>query len=416
MFRRETDPGVPFGLRFVNRIGHALDRLGVAQADLAPDTLIAAARRKTGLHDLGPDDGWREGLDRLRASYEAEGDLSFVGRHALRVEWLRLLTQRLLIQDELTRHPDIADVPIERPVFILGFPRTGTTVLHNLLACDAHARTGRMWEMLRPSPAPAESTPLDDPRIRRAMRDVERAHQTVPDLLRIHPLDPLGPDECFYLFGLSFQNRTCDGQAPCPSYMRWLMDHDMRPAYRTYRRVLQLLSYARRRPYWVLKAPTHLFHLDALLDVFPDARIVQTHRDPRAVAGSCCSLYSVTRQLFTDDPDPLAVGRAWLDTWAEAMDRALAVRAARPDAEVHDVRFADFVPDPRAAALDLQRRLGIDPAPGTAEAMARWLADHRRDRHGRHVFDLRTFGLDADRIAHRFADYIERFDLAEAPR
>ncbi len=411
MSRQTDDVRSPWGMRMVNRMGRGLARIGIGKADLDPERIMAEVSASTGLTDFGPDDGWREGWRRHREAYATQGRLSFVGQHAMRREYLRILTQRARIAEAFRENPAIADVPIERPVFILGFPRTGTTVLHNLLGTEPAVRTPKMWELLRPAPPPPAETPPDEPRLLRVREDVKQVHRAIPDLLRMHPLDADGPDECFYVFGLAFHNRTANAQAPCDDYMQWLMGCDMRPAYRYYRRVLQVLSFHDRRPVWVLKAPTHLFNLDALLDVFPDARIVQTHRDPRQVAASCCSLYSVTRQLFTDHQDPVRLGREWLDTWAVAMDRALAVRAKVGEAPFFDVRFEDFVPDPAKAALELMQRLDIPCADGTAERMRAWLDAHRRDRHGRHTYRLETFGLDDALLAERFAGYTDRFDL-----
>ncbi len=375
------------------------------------DGLVATARRLTGLSDLGGDE-FLEPMGRFLAALDAEGGLSLIGRSAMRRLTLRVLEQRLRIAAALREFPGIRDVPVEAPMFILGLPRTGTTLLHNLLAQDPAARVPLLWELLRPAPPPEPLTRDTDPRIAVARGELAMVHEFVPDLLRIHPQDPTAPDECFHLLAITFQNFIADISASCPSYLRWLLTSDMVPAYRYYRTTLQVLTWKVRGRYLVLKAPSHLFALDALLAVFPDARVVQTHRDPRQVAASCCSLFETARSLYTEGADLARLGETWLENWSTAMDRAMAARERAGAARFHDVAFEDLTADPMAVVRGIHARFGIETDQETDARMAAWLAMNPRDKHGVHTYSLSRYALDPDRVAERFSGYLARFCAA----
>ncbi|MGB1015753.1 MAG: sulfotransferase family protein, partial [Nannocystaceae bacterium] len=296
-----------------------------------------------------------------------------------------------------------------RPIFILGLPRTGTTLLHNLMALAPRGRAPLMWELLRPSPAPRFETRLNDPRIRRTKREVDGAMRLLPSMRAIHPLVPTGPDECFYLFNNSFMSPVAEAQASVPGYMQWLMQTDMTPAYRYYRTQLQLLQRHIETDYWILKTPTHLFALDALLAVFPDARIIQTHRAPRKIVASCCSLYETSRTLFTETVNPKRLGHRWLETWGAAVDHAMDVRAKAGEATFHDLYYEDFVSDPVRAVRSLHEALELDFDDAFVERMRRHLDDSPKKKFGTHHYSLARYGLTDEQVAGRFAGYIDRF-------
>jgi adenylyl-sulfate kinase len=377
--------------------------------------LIATARRLTGLGDLGGDDVM-EPLQRFLDSLNDEGRLSTIGRSAMRRLILRLLEQRLRIAAALAQHPEIRDVPVKAPIFILGLTRTGTTLLHNLLAQDSAARVPLLWELLRPAPPPDPATRATDPRIGAARSELAMVYQSVPDLRRIHAQDATAPDECFHLLALTFQNFIADITAPCPSYLRWLLTRDVTGAYAYYRTALQVLTWKLGGQYLVLKAPSHLFALDALLAVFPDARIVQTHRDPRQVAASSCSLFETARTLYTEDAARPALGETWLENWGTAMDRAMAARDRARSAGFHDVDFAEIMADPIGVVAGIHARFGIETTPGTDQRMTAWLAENPRDKHGVHSYSLARYALDPDRVGERFAGYIARYCDADGAR
>lgn len=401
---------LPLAMRLLNQLGSGVGQWVIK---LDADQLMAEARRQTGLHDFGGE-AFIEPLRRLVRALEEEGDLSLVGRISIRGGLLRLLVQRLRIAEDLARHPEIREVPIQRPVFILGFMRTGTTLLFNLLARMPGARAPKLWEMLWPSPPPDPATEATDPRIERTRRFTEQAHKAVPAMKTIHPLVATAPEECLFLLGLSFTDFAAEARAHLPGYMNWLMDTDMVPAYRYYREVLQLLTWKSKAGHLVLKSPIHLYNLDALLTVFPDARIIQTHRDPRQVVASGCSLYETTRITSMRGHDPVALGEQWLDTWGQAMDRAMAARAKASPQQFLDVHFDELMADPTGQVQRIHRWAGLGGEEAAAGVVQSWLAENPRHKHGVHQYTLEHYGLDAQRVAERFRAYTGHFGVRMA--
>jgi hypothetical protein len=398
---------LPLTIRLLNQLGSGVGRRAF---ELNADPLMAEARKQTGLHDFGGDT-FIEPLRRLCRALEEEADLSLVGRLSIRRGFLRLLMQRLHIAEDLARYPEIREVPLQRPVFILGFMRTGTTLLFNLLARMPGARAPRLWELMWPSPPPDPATEATDPRIERAHRFAEQAHRALPAMKAIHPFEATAPEECLFLLGLSFTDFAAESRAHLPGYMNWLMSTDMVPAYRYYREVLQLLTWKARGQHLVLKSPVHLYNLDALLTVFPDARIIQTHRDPSEVVASGCSMYEASRVLSTRGHDPVALGQQWLDTWGQAMDRAMAVRAKASPEQFLDVHYEELMADPVGQVQRIHRWAGSGGEEAAPAVVQSWLAQNPRHKHGVHQYTLEHYGLDARRVAERFRAYTERFDI-----
>ncbi|QRK12662.1 sulfotransferase [Archangium violaceum] len=402
---------LPLFIRLLNQLGSGVGRRVLA---LNADRFMAEARKQTGLHDFG-DESFIEPLRRLTRAYEEEADLSLVGRIAIHRDVMRHLVQRLHIAEDFRRHPEIREVPIQRPLFILGFMRTGTTLLYNLLARMPGAWAPKLWELLWPSPPPDPATEGSDPRIERTRRFTEQAQKAMPALKTIHPLVATAPEECIFALAQSFTDFTAESRAHVPGYMNWLMSADvMVPAYRHYREVLQLLTWKARARHLVLKSPLHLYSLDALLTVFPDARIIQTHRDPRAVVASGCSLYETARVAAARDHEPVELGRQWLDTWGQAMDRAMAVRARASPEQFLDVHYEELMADPAGQVQRIHRWAGLGGEEAASGVVQSWLAENPRNKHGVHQYSLEYYGLDAQRVAERFRAYTERFGVRMA--
>ena len=222
-----------------------------------------------------------------------------LGRLALRQECLRLLSNRLHMQEDLQRCPRIAHTPIKKPLVIVGLPRTGTTVLHHLLAQDPSARVPRLWELLQPSPPPCPGTVATEPRRKRGGADDSQSLCPRPAFPGAPSLSATGPEECVFLFQQTFMSVVFEAYGEVPDYINWLLHQDLTPAYRYYRQQLQVLQWRWPGDHWVLKSPHHLFFLDVLLTVFPDACVVQTHRDPATALASLCSLMATTRSLYS---------------------------------------------------------------------------------------------------------------------
>src|SRR5262249_18399105 len=263
---------------------------------------------RSGLSDFG-DGRFREGLGVLIGAFNARDGAHAFGRIVFSNHVVSLLVNRLKIQADLTRHPEILDVPLARPLFITGLPRSGTTFLHRLMSEDPAGRTLRTWEGQMPSPPPTYETYRTDPRIALRRRQDDLANRLSPRLAMAHEVAAESPEEDIYLFARDFQSVMFETLFEVPEYTRWLRRRDLGPSYHYARRQLQLLSWKYRADHWVLKAPAHLSWLEELLDAFPDASVIVTHRDPLQVVSSWCSLMAGVRSIRQRRPAPPPAGR-----------------------------------------------------------------------------------------------------------
>lgn len=375
-------------------------------AALAADDLLAEARERTGLANFG-DPIFREGLDVLLGDL-ARAELHDLGRMVWRSRILAHLSQRLLVEDWLARHPEIESQAVPAPIFVVGLPRTGSTALSHLLARDPGTRSLRVWESAQPVPPPESATEHSDPRIEAAAKGLDAIRTLTPKLAALHEDTPTGPTENQDLLGMSFRTFHFEGMAFLPNYVRWWLACDMVPAYRFMKRVLQLLQSRCPPTRWQLKSPPDSFFLDALLAVFPDARFVMTHRDPAAVLGSVCSLLQVVQEMTGKPAEASVLGSAELEAWREAMRRLLAARARLGEARFADVHFHELVADPVGTLARVYARIGL-PWTAPAEAALRaHAAANPRGRHGEHRYRLEDFGLERARVHESFRFYTDR--------
>jgi hypothetical protein len=365
---------------------------------------MRAACHRTGLSDFG-DDRFRAGLDALVHSFATQDNTHAFGRLFFREYCVQLLANRLRIEDDLKRHPEILDVPVARPLIITGLPRSGTTLLHRLMSEDPSGRTMLFWEALEPSPSPASATYKTDPRIARARASMELLYHLSPRLATAHEFDAESPEEDNNLFAHEFAAGILGFMFDVPDYTRWLNAQDLVPGYRSMKRQLQLLSWKYRGDHWILKAPAHLFGLDALLEVFPDASIVVTHRDPVQVLPSLCSLAAGFRGMLTDRLDLRRLGSEFVEAMALGPRRAIAARAATSAARYFDVPYERLIADPLGTARDVCDYFGYEFGPEYAARAGRYLAENPQHKHGVHRYRLEDFGLDPSTVNHHFADY-----------
>ena len=393
----------PAVVRGINAVGGVLGRVGV-RAGLAPESLLAAAAKRTGLSDFGPP-AFREGLDRLTASLEDEASLTALGRVAARQRLISLLETRL----RLVASPSPDEV-IAQPVFVLGLPRTGTTVLYGMLAANPAMRSPASWEVSRPFPAP---TGVDPVRAAAMDKDLEGFRRIAPGIDAIHPMGAFLPQECLAMQAPALLSYEFPTTFPVPSYWEWLRQQDMAPAYAFEKQFLQhLQSGGHRGQHWILKTPCHLMWLDALLEVFPDALLVHTHRNPTTVLASVSSLMTTIRSAVSATVDPHAVGREQLDAWTWGMQRVMDVRSRVDPSRVVDVHYEDTVARPVETVEKVYAHLGLDYTPAVAAGVEAYLAENPRDKHGTHAYTLEEFGLDRDEVDAAFAGYRERFGVS----
>jgi hypothetical protein len=405
-------PYRPVAVRIFNGVGRLLRRCGWRRP-LCADRILATACRRTGLDDFGELDV-HEPLRRLTEAIEQENPLTPMGRLLIRRELVQLVCARLRIRAALKEHPEVLDERIERPVFILGLGRTGSTLLHRLLAQDPQVRAPRYGETIDPALASSSANGAD---VRRARRQFAWAALLAPSLRSIHPLDAEAPEECRLLLLNTFRTPLFGQYGLVTAYATWLDGlglEDRRRVYEAYRQQLQLLQWRRPPGRWVLKCPIHSWSLEALLGVFPDAGIVQTHRDLGEVVPSTCSLLATFRGLYSDGVDPRRLGPLVLqNAVSRRLGATLRAREAHPG-RIMDVLYRDLVRDPVGTVLAICERFELPRSPELEKNLRDWLARNPQGKHGKHRYSLEQFGLDRATVERMFPGYPEGFGLPAA--
>jgi hypothetical protein len=412
---RVGEPYRPVAVKLINFVGRAATRLGLRPVALEPDALIKSAVRKAGCSDFGGDE-FREGLRRFLGSAEQEAELTLLGRLMVRGYTIDNLVNRLRVVDWRKGHPEIAREEIIAPLFIIGLPRTGTTILHGLLEQDPANRSPLSWEVQHPVPPATPETGADDPRIATMQKTLEQLFDLVPGFEAMHPMSATSPEECVAVFTQCFMSVQLQVQFNVPSYQAWVDDTDMQSAYEYHKRFLQhLQSGGVRGARWVLKSPAHLNNIETLLQVYPDARIVHTHRDPIKVCASVASLTAMLRGAGTDHIDLHAIGRQQLDWWAKLVNQALDQRKRFADrgAQFFDVRLRETVADPIDVVRRMYSHFDYDLSDAVDERIRAFMANNPREKHGLHRYAPEDFGIDPIRDREPFEDYIEYFGLRE---
>jgi hypothetical protein len=393
----------PLAIRLLNRLGRVADK---PKLDAA--TLVARAERATGLSDWGDYD-FHSGLQVLAQSLEQDAQLNTIGRLLLREYLHRTLCNRLLVRRDLLQHPEIRDVEVKRPLFIVGLPRTGSTMLQRMLSRDPAVRSLQTWEMFHPSPPPESATYQTDPRIAQTARRLKSLDWMAPDFATAHEVVAGEPEECLGLQQATMTTPAFELMARIPSYERWFDQQDLRAAYGEYRLQLQHLQWKHSKDHWVLKSPFHIYGLEALLATFPDAVIVQTHRDPAQIMPSLCSLFSVMHTLTSDHASLTELGPHALARIGGVNDRTIDLRERIGDARFVDVGYRALVSDPLKAIGEIYARFGYDFAPTAQQAMRDWQQNNPQHKRGRHHYTLQQFGLTEAAVDRQFARYRERF-------
>jgi len=378
---------------------------------LDADELIGLAQRRTGLVDFGSTP-FDEPLQNLLRACREEAELSLFGRFATRWDAVRFLSNLLRLREEEKRAPQILEQRVERPIFIAGLPRSGTTFLHSLLAQDRTNLVPRVWQLIHPYP-PDEPSAGPDLRPRRVARQLRMFGMLAPDFRRMHPIDASSPQECSEITAHVFASLRFDTTYHVPSYRRWLDETGHLDAYRFHKRFLQHLQHqAAVAGHWVLKCPDHIFALGALRAVYPDAGVVFVHRDPLAVLLSVARLTEVLRRPFTRRVDKLEIGRQDSDRWLAAAE--LMIEAAdqeRFEEPILHIHYLDLVRDPLGTVATLYRHFGrvLDASAGAR--ISRLVEEKPNGGYGARRSQLEEYGLDPVAERERYARYMERFGI-----
>ena len=376
---------------------------------LDADSLLVAAQQSTGLSDFGEGE-WRTHFDVLVRALDEESKLHLVGRTIVRMELLQALRNRLRLAELWKQRPEILREPVEAPVFIVGSPRSGTSILHELMACDPASRCPAFWEMQRP----VEAVRGED-HGRSADLVTQFWHDVQPEYETMHANSGTLPNECLFITIHEFLSDHWGGNHVVPSYDRHLLATDQRPAYRYHRRFLQTLQSPGGSRRWLLKAPSHLFQLRALFDVYPDARIVRTHRDPLKTLPSAISLMGTIKWLRCREVDMSAAATLLPLGYEHVYRQEIEWRATGelPDDRFVDVHFGDIVRDPEATIEGVYDRLGWPFTPDAGKRIDDYAKAKPKGSRGVHRYSLEEVGLDAAAERERFSFYTRHYGVRE---
>jgi hypothetical protein len=405
-------PYRPAPIALANRVGRLL---GIGRGPIRVDHVLDKARKKVGLSDFG-DDRFREPLEVMIDSINREANLNPVGRMIIEGRIVSVLVNKLVAQDRIKKQPDILDVEIEAPIVIAGLARTGTTMLHRLIAVDPSVRSLASWEAINPAPHTTHrSGSGPDPRVSQAAKASKGLKYMSPGFFAIHPAEPDAPEEEVILLEQSFLTTTPESMMDVPTFATWLREQSHRPAYESLKLMMQYLQYQRPGPNkpmrWVLKTPHHLEFLDPLLEVFPDAIIVQTHRDPLRTSPSFFSMITHLQMIFSDDVDPNRVANDCLDKIENMARCSMATRERVDDRGFVDVSYYDLVKDPIREVERIYAAAGKELSREARAAMEASRRVNKQHKYGKHKYALEDFGMTRDDIEPRIADYRAHFGV-----
>lgn len=410
---------------WVRRINYMGDSVGGAQylVSLDPDEMIAIAQQSTGLSDFADDwdddpaEGWRLAFHKLIESYETEGGLTTVGRLATRQEMIRTLRTRLLLVNEHRRRPELADINIDKPVFIVGQSRTGTTIIHELMALNKHMRAPLAWESIHPVAwsDPAESVGKMVDGLSLAECEQEFFEDVVPEFAAVHELRAGLPMECLLMMALQFSGGWAATTANVDGFLAWRAGTSALPSYKMHKRFLQFLQAESPGKQWLLKSPAHLMELPSLFEVYPDARIVHTHRDPVKTVPSTISTVATSRYARCDDIALETLAFAIPIGFEMALQAGIDLReqGQLPLEQIADVRYQDFIESPVATLATAFDQLGIPIEQSLTQNMQAYLDAKPQGKFGQHRYSLEEFGLKEEDIATQFAAYRAYYNIEQ---
>lgn len=410
----------PLPLRLFNRVSRALRPIGLLQIDLGRKSLEAAARKATGLDSFGMEK-CSEQFDVLLRSVEEEANLNPFGRFILRMDLVRILKGRLEAEALWKGHPEILEAPITDPVVIAGLPRTGTTVLHRLLGCDESFQVLHSWESLYPIPTAAafraRASGAVDPRIVETERGIKAMLYLSPQLQQVHPMIAEEPEEELGLLVHSFASMLWEVIRQLPSFSAYIASHDQTFSYRYMVKQLQTVQWFRGSTgkRWILKSPQHVQDIACLLAVFPDAKVISTHRAPERSVVSTCSLAWCASVRDNDALGPEAIGAEWRQKIEAYARRFLAVRENAKPSHFVDILYRDIAEDPLRVVDTVYRAIGRELSDSARVAMNRWIAGSRQNWQNKHDYSPGQFGLEAAAIREQYCFLTERFGIPDEP-
>lgn len=378
---------------------------------LSAESIIATARSQTGLETF-ESDSFREGLDILVRGINAEPRVTPEGAARLEAQMIQMLTNRLRVDDTLRQHPEILERPIEKPLFVMGLPRTGTTLSIDLLNQDPQRRCLLKWEATDSVPAPELDTYASDPRLLKMRAELEMMLEMMGDVPIKHWEEADDPTECIFVMAQDFKCLMWEALVPNPEYAKWILETDTTSAYTHLKRVMQLLQW-KVPGMWTLKTPSHALNVATIKKVFPDSRIIVTHRDPFQTLGSLCSLIASSHGGHIGVSDIEFIANNYPRQLAEHANRPMNYREAHGDDGFYDLMYADMLKDPLGQMRKIYAHFGDPWTDAASQAMEDWLARNPQDKHGAHNYDLSDFGLSREAVAPLFEAYRSRYAIPD---
>lgn len=394
---------------------------GLGRRAFNAETLLKEALAGAPVTALGQEFGpsqFMEGLVILLSALESEANLSLFGRVVVRYDTIRCMRNLIRMSREETRDPTIRATPIRRPLIVTGLPRSGTTFLHRLLDCDPRTRSPSVWQTM--TPYPPDQGP--DRRIEKAERDLRAFARFAPGFRDVHPLTARMPQECTEITAQVFQSLRYDTTYRIPTYLAWQDAQGHNLAYRFHKRFLQHLQHQSGDDpdavQWVLKCPDHVFALDAIRMVYPDARVVFVHRDPLKVLPSVAKLTEILRQPFTSAQDKPEIGAQVTGRWHQGVEAMMAAADTNGGAlgmggNICHLHYRDLTADPLGTIARMYRHFDMDLGTEAAAAMTVEMNRAKRGGYGRNIYRFNDHGLDAGRERRFFTSYMKRFGVAE---
>jgi hypothetical protein len=380
---------------------------------IGDELLAESEERAGGLTDLGTGQ-FLEGMGRFVDSLNGDARLNDIGRYIARERILLHTVNRLNYVHDREQLPEISAVDVVKPVFIIGLPRTGTTILHDILNQDPANRAPLTWEVMFPSPPPQAAAGNDDPRVAACQATLPDGDLQATMFKAMHPMGATLSQECVVMMGEAMCTPLFHNQFRVPDYQDWVDNGaDWSVVYEFHRRQLQHLWSHKPGDRWMLKTGAHMWGLAELLATYPDARIVFTHRDPVKSMTSYASLTTLVRSLGSDDVDPMEIAEDWTARLKMMLERSMAVRSAReyPDAIFYDMYFSDFVADQFAEVEKIYDVLDLPMSVAGSTAMRQFIAENPKGKDGIHRYEPSEFGVDPAKVRRDFAPYIDRFGL-----
>lgn len=405
-------PRLPLPVRILNLAGKSANAIGFTPINLSAQTLLNQASKNTGLDDFGGDE-FRQPFALLLNSLEKEADLSLLGRMIAKADLTRTLENRLRLVALFKQHPEITEQPVDRPIFVIGPPRTGTTIFHDLLAMDPDNRVPLTWETSHPLPPPETATYRTDPRIAQVRGELEKVDQLIPEFKKMHPMGEERAQECVSITTHDFASLIYHVQFNVPSYDTSIMENDMHSALKWHRQFLQVLQWKAPGKRWALKSPQHMWHLQHIHREYPNALFVQTHRDPVRVLVSISSLVATLRRLSSDNVKLPDIAAYFAPALAKGFNNTVAYRKSGmiPESQIVDLYFKDFITDQIGTVRRAYNHFGLELSTTASNAMEKFLDDNAADKHGKHLYSFEDIGMSEQYVRELFKEYQDYFNI-----